>query len=51
MTYLDDFEAPYKLRGVQLASDLLSRVPPELLKRTGVDGLLFTVRHDQFELT
>ncbi|KAG1859001.1 hypothetical protein DFJ58DRAFT_726458 [Suillus subalutaceus] len=42
MTYLDDFEAPYKLRGVQLVSDLLSRVPPELLKRTGVDGLLFT---------
>lgn len=44
MTYLDDFEAPYKLRGVQLVSDLLPRVPPELLKRTGVDGLLFTVR-------
>ncbi|KAG2345054.1 hypothetical protein BDR05DRAFT_931074 [Suillus weaverae] len=42
MTYLDDFEASYKLRGVQLVSDLLSRVPPELLKRTGVDGLLFT---------
>lgn len=42
MTYLDDFEAPYKLRGVKLVSDLLSRVPPELLKRTGVDGLLFT---------
>ncbi|KAG2130971.1 uncharacterized protein EDB93DRAFT_945759 [Suillus bovinus] len=42
MTYLDDFEAPYKLRGVQLVSDLLFRVPPELLKRTGVDGLLFT---------
>jgi hypothetical protein len=42
MTYLDDFEAPYKLRGVHLVSDLLSRVPPELLKRTGVDGLLFT---------
>lgn len=42
MTYLDDFEAPYKLRGVQLVSDLLSRVPLELLKRTGVDGLLFT---------
>ncbi|KAG2147983.1 hypothetical protein DEU56DRAFT_103300 [Suillus clintonianus] len=42
MTFLDDFEASYKLRGVQLVSDLLSRVPPELLKRTGVDGLLFT---------
>ncbi|KAG0700062.1 hypothetical protein DFH29DRAFT_808042 [Suillus ampliporus] len=42
MTFLDDFEASYKLRGVQLVSDLISRVPPELLKRTGVDGLLFT---------
>ncbi|KAG1753218.1 hypothetical protein EDB19DRAFT_1668025 [Suillus lakei] len=42
MTFLDDFEAPYKLRGVQLVSDLISRVPLELLKRTGVDGLLFT---------
>jgi hypothetical protein len=46
MTFLDDFEASYKLQGVRLVSDLLSRVPPELLKRTGVDGLLFTVRHD-----
>jgi hypothetical protein len=46
MTFLDDFQASYKLQGVRLVSDLLSRVPPELLKRTGVDGLLFTVRHD-----
>jgi hypothetical protein len=46
MTFLDDFEASYKLQGVRLVSDLLSRVPPELLKRTGVDGLLFTVRHN-----
>lgn len=46
MTFLDDFEAFYKLQGVRLVSDLLFRVPPELLKRTGVDGLLFTVRHD-----
>ncbi|KAJ8585420.1 hypothetical protein M405DRAFT_865407 [Rhizopogon salebrosus TDB-379] len=42
MTFLDDFEASYKLQGVRLVSDLLYRVPPELLKRTGVDGLLFT---------
>ncbi|OAX39247.1 hypothetical protein K503DRAFT_101001 [Rhizopogon vinicolor AM-OR11-026] len=42
MTLLDDFEASYKLQGVRLVSDLLSCVPPELLKRTGVDGLLFT---------
>ena len=46
MTFLDDFEASYKLQGVRLVSDLLACVPPELLKRTGVDGLLFTVRHD-----
>jgi len=48
MTFLDDFEASYKLRGVRLVSDLLARVPPDLLKRTGVDGLLFTVCHDHF---
>lgn len=44
MTFLDDYQVPFKIRGVNLVSDLLTRVPPELLLRTGVDGLLFTVR-------
>lgn len=42
MTFLDDYEVPYKVLGVHLVSDMLTRVPPELLLRTGVDALLFT---------
>ncbi|KAI6004225.1 hypothetical protein EDD15DRAFT_2360528 [Pisolithus albus] len=42
MTFLDDYEVPYKVLGVRLISDMLTRVPPELLLRTGVDALLFT---------
>jgi len=44
MTLLDDYEAPYKLRGIRVVSDFLARAPPHLLQRTGVDGLLFSVR-------
>ena len=43
MTYLDDYKAPYKLQGVRLASQLLQRAPPELLRRTGMDVLLSAV--------
>lgn len=44
MTFLDDYQVPYKLLGVRLVSDMLNRVPPDLLLRTGVDALMFTVR-------
>lgn len=44
MTLLDDYEARYKLRGVEIVSEMLRHVPKELLKRTGVDGLIRTVR-------
>lgn len=43
MTLLDDYEAPFKLRGVQIVQEMLDRVPKEILRRTGVDGLLRTV--------
>lgn len=43
MTLLDDFEAPYKIRGVHVVQKMLERVPVDLLKRTGVDSLLFQV--------
>lgn len=43
MTLLDDYELKYKVRGAQVVSHLLERVPPELLRRTGIDGLLFNV--------
>ncbi|KIJ70362.1 hypothetical protein HYDPIDRAFT_105071 [Hydnomerulius pinastri MD-312] len=42
MSFLDDYQAPYKVLGVRLVSHMLTRVPPELLVRTGVDALLFT---------
>ncbi|TFK56229.1 hypothetical protein OE88DRAFT_1641915 [Heliocybe sulcata] len=42
MTLLDDYEAPYKLQGIRVASHFLSRAPADLLRRTGVDGLLFS---------
>jgi hypothetical protein len=44
MTLLDDYEAHYKLQGVEIVSKMLRRVPKDLLKRTGVDGLIRTVR-------
>ncbi|KAG6861494.1 hypothetical protein C0995_015921 [Termitomyces sp. Mi166 len=40
MALLDDFEACYKLRGVRIVSEMLREVPGQLLKRTGVDGLI-----------
>ncbi|KAI0363833.1 hypothetical protein BV20DRAFT_957501 [Pilatotrama ljubarskyi] len=42
MTFLDDYQAAYKLQGVHLASQLLKVAPAELLRRTGVDVLLAT---------
>ncbi|KAF9557416.1 hypothetical protein CPC08DRAFT_819874 [Agrocybe pediades] len=40
MTFLDDYQASYKLQGTLLVQDLLRHVPADLLRRTGVDGLL-----------
>jgi len=40
MTFLDDFEAKYKLQGVITVREVLLRLPKGLLKRTGVDGLI-----------
>ncbi|TFY61026.1 hypothetical protein EVJ58_g4768 [Rhodofomes roseus] len=42
MTLLDDYETSYRLRGVNVVSDMIQRVPADLLRRTGVDGLLFS---------
>lgn len=43
MTLLDDFDARYKLQGLEVVAEMLKTVPAELLRRTGVDGLLFSV--------
>jgi hypothetical protein len=43
MTLLDDYQMKYKLRGVQIAAHLLENAPGELLRRTGIDGLLYQV--------
>lgn len=47
MTLLDDYETLYRLRGVQVVSEMIERVPADLLRRTGVDGLLFSVGSSQ----
>lgn len=44
MTLLDDYESYYKLKGLIVVSELLNHVPLDILKRTGVDGLLISVR-------
>jgi hypothetical protein len=44
MTFLDDYQPHYKLWGLFTARAMLNRVPPELLRRTGIEGLLRTVR-------
>ena len=49
MTLLDDYEARYKLKGVQVVSRLLEVSPPDLLRRTGIDSLLLNVRPQLFE--
>lgn len=43
MTLLDDHEAAYKLRGIAIVSQMIKTVPPDLLRRTGVDELIFSV--------
>lgn len=44
MTLLDDYEAKYKVQGAKIVSEMLRTVPRTVLKRTGIDGLLNTVR-------
>lgn len=44
MTLLDDYEVSYKLRGSQIVLLFLQRVPADILRRTGIDGLLWMVR-------
>lgn len=51
MALLDDYEPKNKLRGVKVVFELFRFVPKELLKRTGIDELIHTVRdHIAFPL-
>lgn len=43
MTLLDDYQAQHKLEGVRIVSFMLHGIPKEILRRTGVDELIFTV--------
>jgi hypothetical protein len=43
MTLLDDYQMRWKISGLRVVSDLLDTVPPTLLSRTGLDGLLYKV--------
>ncbi len=44
MTMLDDYEPKYKLSGVMIVQEMMSTVPGKLLRRTGVEGLIRSVR-------
>jgi hypothetical protein len=43
MTLLDDFEAGFKLQGVLVVQQMLQHVPKDLMKRTGINGLIHSV--------
>lgn len=45
MIFLDDYEIQYKTEGMRIVDVILKNVPPDLLRRTGVTDLLFTVSH------
>ncbi|KAB5594051.1 WW domain-containing oxidoreductase [Ceratobasidium theobromae] len=40
-TLLDDYHPPYRIRGVNVAQILLKKTPATLLRRTGIDELMF----------
>ena len=44
MTLLDDYEAKHKLQGVYIVQEMLRNVPKDVLKRTGIAGLVQQVR-------
>ena len=44
MILLDDYDVKYKIHGVFMTQSLLEGAAPELLRRTGVDGLIYSVR-------
>lgn len=43
MTLLDDYEIRYKVEGMKIVDAMIKNVPSDLLRRTGVTELLFTV--------
>lgn len=43
MTLLDDFEAGYKLLGIQIVNAMLEYAPFPLLIRTGISELILAV--------
>ena len=43
MVLLDDYEVKYKIEGIHVVEALLENAPPDLLKRTGISELLFSV--------
>ncbi|KDQ20846.1 hypothetical protein BOTBODRAFT_124701 [Botryobasidium botryosum FD-172 SS1] len=42
MTILEDYDPPFKIRGLLIVRDLLERVSGGLLKRTGIDTLFYS---------
>ncbi|KAJ8086083.1 hypothetical protein PM082_004902 [Marasmius tenuissimus] len=48
MIMLDDYQVLYKLKGVLIVSELLARAPQEILRKTGIDGLIFKALNNCF---
>ena len=44
MTLVDDFDPPFKIRGIEISHEMLTKLDTGLLKRTGLDTLLSNVR-------
>jgi Tti2 family len=43
MTLLDDYDPPFKIRGIEIVHEMLRKVDANLLNRTGISTLLSSV--------
>jgi hypothetical protein len=43
LTLVDDYDPPYKIKGIMVTEGLLEKASASLLRRTGIDELLFKV--------
>ncbi|KZP00296.1 hypothetical protein CALVIDRAFT_510353 [Calocera viscosa TUFC12733] len=48
MTLMDDWEATFRIKGILVVDELLKQTDGQLLKRTGVDKLLFASLENSF---
>ncbi|KZT60838.1 hypothetical protein CALCODRAFT_480483 [Calocera cornea HHB12733] len=48
MTMMDDWQPQYRIKALRIVDNLLERADAQLLKRTGIDTLLFTSLENSF---